>query len=164
MPTTQEPSKGEMQEKTAYMPQSQTVEWETPQNLFDELNEEFGFTVDIAASALNAKVFPYFDKNTNSLEHPLLWDHQIVWCNPPYGRQIKDWVKMASEAKNSIVVMLVPARTDTRWFHEYVYKKQNVEVRFIKGRLKFGGEKNNAPFPNMIIIFSPTQGDRKRNE
>lgn len=139
----------------AYIPQSQTVEWGTPQDLFDKLNEEFGFTIDVAASDENAKVFPYFDKNMNALEHPLAWNHQTVWCNPPYGRQIKDWVKMASEAKDSIVVMLVPARTDTKWFHEYVYKRENVEIRFIKGRLKFEGAKDNAPFPSMIIVWYP---------
>lgn len=74
--------------------------------------------------------------------------------NPPYGRAIKDWIKKAAEIKNGTVVCLVPARTDTRYFHEYLYKKPNVELRFIKGRLKFGGAKNSAPFPSMIAVIT----------
>lgn len=75
-----------------------------------------------------------------------------VFCNPPYGRAIKDWVKKASES-NTLVVMLIPARTDTQYFHNYIYNKPNVEIRFIKGRLKFGDSKNSAPFPSMVVIF-----------
>lgn len=77
-----------------------------------------------------------------------------VFCNPPYGRGIGDWVKKAyeeSQEPNTLVVMLIPARTDTKWFHEYIYGK--AEIRFIKGRLKFGGCKNAAPFPSMVVIF-----------
>ena len=79
-----------------------------------------------------------------------------MWCNPPYGRDIGKWVEKASKAVNDsaeVVVMLIPSRTDTKWFHEFIYMKQNVEVRFVKGRLKFGGSKNDAPFPSMIVIF-----------
>ena len=72
------------------------------------------------------------------------------WCNPPYGRKIGEWVKKASKS-NATVVMLLPARTDTKWFHEYIYGK--AEIRFIKGRLKFGNSKNSAPFPSMVVIF-----------
>jgi phage N-6-adenine-methyltransferase len=135
----------------AYMPPSATVEWETPQALFNQLDDEFHFTLDAAASQENAKVSLYYDLLSDGLKQS--WDSQTVWCNPPYGRQIKDWVKKASEAKNSTVVMLIPSRTDTRWFHEHVYDKPNIEVRFIRGRLKFGGNKDNAPFPNMIVIW-----------
>ena len=79
-----------------------------------------------------------------------------IWCNPPYGREIGKWVNMSWHASaNATVVMLLPARTDTRWFHDYIYKKPNVEVRFIKGRLKFGNSKNSAPFPSMIVVFRP---------
>ena len=71
--------------------------------------------------------------------------------NPPYGREIKNWVKKASKERR--VVALLPARTDTKWFHDYIYKKRKTEIRFIKGRLKFGNAKNSAPFPSMIVIF-----------
>ena len=76
-----------------------------------------------------------------------------IWCNPPYGRELNKWVKKAYETaqQGETVVMLLPARTDTKWFHEYIYGK--AEIRFIKGRLKFGGNKNAAPFPSMVIIF-----------
>ena len=73
-----------------------------------------------------------------------------AWCNPPYGREIANWVRKASE-ESGTVVMLLPARTDTRWFHEFVWKK--TEIRFIKGRLKFGGAKASAPFASMVVIF-----------
>ena len=75
----------------------------------------------------------------------------MKWCNPPYGRTINQWIKRCSEERN--VVMLLPARTDTKYFHNYIYNKPNVEIRFIKGRLKFGDSVNSAPFPSMIVIF-----------
>ena len=78
----------------------------------------------------------------------------VVWCNPPYGREIGLWVKKAYESAHEsggIVVMLIPARTDTKWFHDYVLHR--AEIRFIAGRLKFGGAKNSAPFPSMVVIF-----------
>ena len=81
---------------------------------------------------------------------------QTVFCNPPYGKAIKDWVKKSSEeAKKpgTTVVMLIPARTDTSYFHDYIYQKPNVDVRFVRGRLKFGDGKNSAPFPSMVVIF-----------
>lgn len=81
----------------------------------------------------------------------------VCWCNPPYGREIYKWVRKASiSAKNgATVVMLIPARTDTKWFHEYIYRKENVKVKFIKGRLKFGTAQNAAPFPSMLVLFKP---------
>ncbi|MCM1222436.1 MAG: phage N-6-adenine-methyltransferase [Lachnospiraceae bacterium] len=85
---------------------------------------------------------------------------QTVFCNPPYGKAVKDWVKKcAEEAKKpgTTVVLLIPARTDTSYFHDYIYKKQNVEIRFIRGRLKFGDGKNSAPFPSMLVIFRNNQ-------
>ena len=81
---------------------------------------------------------------------------QIVFCNPPYGSAIKDWVKKCSEESkkdNTTVVMLIPARTDTKYFHDYIYQKENVEVRFLRGRLKFGNSENSAPFPSMVVVF-----------
>lgn len=138
-----------------YIAQSKTVEWSTPQDLFDKLNEEFGFTVDVAADDTNHKCAKYYTKETDGLSQS--WAGEIVWCNPPYGRVIGDWVKKAHEEslKGTTSVFLCPVRSDVRWFHEYVYGKH--EVRFLKGRLKFGGSKISAPFPSMIIVFRPPQ-------
>lgn len=129
---------------------SASEEWETPQDLFNKLNNEFNFTVDVASSELNYKCKKHYTQKEDGLVQN--WDNEIVWCNPPYGRKISEWVKKASESK-AIIVMLLPARTDTKWFHDYIYNKQNIEIRFIKGRLKFGNSKNSAPFPSMIVIF-----------
>lgn len=84
------------------------------------------------------------------------WGGETVFCNPPYGRHIGNWVKKSYEEAhkpNTTVVMLIPARTDTQYFHDYIYQKPNVEVRFIKGRLKFGNSNNSAPFPSMVVVF-----------
>lgn len=131
-----------------------TDEWETPQNLFDELNKEFYFGIDVCATHENAKCKNYFSKKDDGLKQN--WGgYGTIWCNPPYGRAISWWVRKASEeaSKGNTTVMLIPSRTDTHWFHDYVYQKPNVEIRFIKGRIKFGGAKYNAPFPSMILIF-----------
>lgn len=130
---------------------SNTPEWATPQNFFDELNKEFGFTYDVCATKENAKCPNYYTKEQDGLLQ--CWDYETIWCNPPYGREIGKWVKKASEAEGGVVVMLLPARTDTRYFHQYIYKEPNVEIRFIKGRLKFGDGKNSAPFPSMVVVF-----------
>ena len=136
--------------RSGYMPTAQTVEWSTPQDLYDKLNEEFRFTVDVAASDDNHKTAFYYTEDENGLVQD--WSEESVWCNPPYGRGIKDWVeKAAAEQSSGTVVMLIPARTDTAWFHDYIYGR--AEIRFIRGRLKFGGHKNAAPFPNMIVIW-----------
>lgn len=124
-------------------------EWETPQQLFDELDREFDFELDPCATKDNAKCTLFFDKELDGLEMP--WDEWRVFCNPPYGRQIGKWIKKGSES-TGLVVMLLPARTDTSWFHDYILGKG--EVRFLRGRLKFGGSKNSAPFPSMIVIFN----------
>ena len=127
---------------------SATDEWSTPQDFFDKLNDEFSFTLDPCANDTNYKCKKYFTKTKNGLLQN--WDDEIVFCNPPYGREIGKWVKKAAESK-ATVVMLLPARTDTKWFHDYIYEK--AEIRFIKGRLKFGGAQNSAPFPSMVVIF-----------
>jgi len=132
---------------------SNSVEWSTPQDFFDELNKEFNFTLDPCATKENTKCPKFYNKEQDGLKQN--WDKEIVFCNPPYGSEIKNWVKKASEAVG-VVVMLIPARTDTRYFHEYIYKKPNVEIRFIKGRLNFNGLQKgsgSAPFPSMIVIF-----------
>lgn len=136
---------------------SKTVEWETPQSLFDELDEEFGFTLDPCATRKNAKCKRYFTPKKDGLKQE--WTG-MVFMNPPYGRVIGDWIKKAYEAARgggATVVCLIPSRTDTRWWHEYVVKA--TEIRFIRGRLKFGGGKNSAPFPSAIAIFKPN-GER----
>lgn len=126
-----------------------TNEWYTPQTFFEELNKEFSFTLDPCATKINTKCPKYFTQEDDGLKQS--WDNERVFCNPPYGREIKHWVKKASEARGGVVVMLIPARTDTIYFHEYIYQK--AEIRFIKGRLKFGGSKNSAPFPSMVVVF-----------
>ena len=140
---------------------SKTDNWATPQDFFDELNEEFQFTLDPCANECNAKCEKYFTKEENGLIQS--WAGETVFMNPPYGRAIKDWVKKAyDESKQgATVVCLLPARTDTRWFHDYIYEK--AEIRFIKGRLKFGGAKNSAPFPSMVVIFRGSDQNRRSN-
>lgn len=124
--------------------------WETPQDLFDKLNAEFGFTLDTCALPENAKCDRYYTPEQDGLSQP--WDG-TCWCNPPYGRQIGKWVKrgLLSSYSGATVVMLLPARTDTKWFHDYIL--HHAEIRFLKGRLKFGGGCNSAPFPSMLVIF-----------
>ena len=131
---------------------SKTDLWSTPNDFFDKLNDEFHFTLDPCSTHENAKCYKHFTEEENGLLQD--WGNEVVFCNPPYGRQIKDWVKKAyeeSQKDNTKVVMLIPARTDTIYFHEYIYHK--AEIRFIKGRLKFGNAKNSAPFPSMVVIF-----------
>lgn len=129
-----------------------TAEWETPQDLFDALDFWYHFTLDVAATPENAKCKRFFTAEDDALQHS--WAGETVWCNPPYGRQIGAWVKKAYEESRSSpgtrVVMLLPARTDTAWFHDYAMKGF---VKFLKGRVKFGGAKNNAPFPSIIVVF-----------
>ena len=128
---------------------SQTNEWATPQDFFDTLNEEFNFTLDPCATKENAKCTKFYTMEDDGLSKS--WDNEVVFANPPYGRSIKHWVKKASEAVGGVVVLLIPARTDTSYFHEYIYNK--AEIRFLKGRLKFGDSKNSAPFPSLVAIF-----------
>ena len=138
---------------TDVMFSSATDNWSTPQDFFDKLNDEFHFTLDVCADENNHKCEHYYTKEIDGLSRPWVG---TVWCNPPYGRKIGEWVRCAYLSSNigsATVVMLLPARTDTRWFHDYIYNKSNTEIRFIKGRLKFGGCKNSAPFPSMVVIF-----------
>jgi len=133
---------------------SATDEWETPQDLFDELNAEFSFTVDVCALPINAKCSRFFTPEQDGLIQE--WSLETCWMNPPYGRQIGKWIRKAYEEsqKGATVVCLLPARTDTAWWHDYCVKG---EIRFIRGRLKFGGSKNSAPFPSAIVIFRPRE-------
>ena len=131
---------------------SASIEWATPQDLYDKLNDEFHFTLDPCALPTNAKCAKFYTPEDDGLKQD--WGGEIVFCNPPYGRQLGSWVRKCREESykpNTKVVMLIPARTDTRWFHDHIYNKS--EIRFIKGRLKFGDSKIAAPFPSMIVIF-----------
>ena len=131
---------------------STTDLWATPQDFFDELNEEFEFTLDPCATPDNAKCAKFFTKEQDGLKQD--WTGERVFCNPPYGRAIGAWVKKCHDEaqKGTLVVMLIPACTDTSYFHDYIYHK--AEIRFIRGRLKFGGASQGAPFPSMVVIYS----------
>ena len=126
---------------------SKTELWETPRDFFDKLDSEFHFEVDVCALPENAKCRKFYTPEQDGLAQT--WEG-VCWCNPPYGRQIGKWVRKASES-NATVVMLIPARTDTAWFHDYIYGK--AEVRFVRGRLRFSGAQHNAPFPCMVVVY-----------
>ena len=135
---------------------SKTDNWTTPIEFYRRLNEEFRFNLDPCADEFNHKCDKYFTKEQDGLKQD--WGGYRVYCNPPYGRNIDEWVKKAYEEghkENTLVCMLIPARTDTKYFHEYILNR--AEIRFVKGRLKFGGSNSNAPFPSMVVIFrAPT--------
>ena len=135
---------------------SATPEWETPREFFDALDAEFHFTLDPCSTDENAKCAKHYTKAENGLAQD--WTGERVFCNPPYGREMPKWIAKCAEhgMGGGIAVMLIPARTDTRAFHEYIYHK--AEIRFIKGRLRFGGAKNSAPFPSMVVIFGHNGG------
>ena len=131
---------------------SATDSWPTPQPFFDELNREFRFDLDPCADDANHKCARYFTQEQDGLKQS--WGGYRVFCNPPYGRAIGAWVKKAYEEghkPDTLVVMLLPARTDTRYFHDYILHRS--EIRFLSGRLKFGDSQNSAPFPSMLVIF-----------
>jgi phage N-6-adenine-methyltransferase len=130
---------------------SKTDLHETPQKFFNELNEEFNFTLDVCATVENAKCDRFYTIQDDGLVKD--WCG-VVWMNPPYGRAIGKWMAKAyneANKKNLTIVCLVPSRTDTKWWHSYVIEHQ---VRFIKGRLKFGNAKNSAPFPSAVVIMN----------
>ncbi len=133
---------------------SDSYEWSTPEDLFQELHTEFSFDLDVCASAANAKCERFYTRKDDGLKQA--WTG-TCWCNPPYGRDIGRWVEKAFESATrgmATVVCLVPARTDTRWWHDFV--SQASDVRFLKGRLKFGGHENSAPFPSAVVVFGAT--------
>jgi phage N-6-adenine-methyltransferase len=128
---------------------SKTDMWYTPQYLFDKYNAIYQFQTDVCAIAENAKCLNYYTPEQNGLAQE--WTGRC-WMNPPYGRNIGQWVKKAyqSSLAGALIVCLLPARTDTAWWHDYVMKGH---VVFIRGRIKFGGCKNAAPFPSAIVVF-----------
>lgn len=135
---------------------SETDDWSTPQELFDVLDAEFKFTLDVCASDGNAKCSTYYTADQDGLRQP--WTG-TCWMNPPYGREIADWIRKAHESAHAgvtgvTVVCLVPARTDTAWWWDHA---RHGTVRFIRGRLKFGGGDMSAPFPSAVVIFGRGQ-------
>jgi|TARA_R100000030_G_scaffold95633_1_gene83245 site-specific DNA-methyltransferase (adenine-specific) len=132
---------------------SKTGNWATPQEFFDKLNWRFGpFNLDPCASPFNTKCANFFTEVEDGLSKD--WGENTVFVNPPYGRGIDKWIQKAyNEAKkpDTKVVMLIPARTDTKYWHNYVMKAS--EIYFVKGRLKFGNSGNAAPFPSAVIVF-----------
>ena len=132
---------------TDVMFSSKTDLWETPQELFDKYDAIYHFETDVCALTENAKCERFFTPKMDGLKQE--WTG-VCWCNPPYGRQIGKWVEKAVKSF-ATVVMLLPARTDTKWFHDWCLPYGKIE--FLRGRLKFGGCDNSAPFPSMIVIF-----------
>ena len=132
---------------------SKTGNWATPQDFYDRLSYQFGgFTLDPCADAANAKCEKFFTLEDDGLEQD--WSGHSVFVNPPYGRGIDKWIRKAheeSQKKNTKVVMLIPARTDTKYWHDYVMKAK--EIYLVKGRLKFGDAANAAPFPSAVVVF-----------
>lgn len=136
---------------------SSTDMWETPQSFYEELNKEHAFNLDVCATLENRKCERFFTIEDDGLSQE--WSG-TCWMNPPYGRNIGAWVRKAYESvmdgKAEKVVCLLPARTDTAWWHDYCMRGQ---VKFIRGRLKFGGSKNSAPFPSVVVIFEKKKED-----
>jgi phage N-6-adenine-methyltransferase len=130
-------------------------EWSTPQHIFDNLNHKYNFTLDPASDGTNNKCVKHYTPKENGLSQS--WHGETVFINPPYSKTY-DWVSKAyheAMGGNTTIVMLLPARTDTKWFHEFCTDAFVAKsVTFIKGRLKFGGQKNPAPFPSMVVEFS----------
>lgn len=128
---------------------SNTDLWSTPHEFFCNLDNEFHFQTDVCALPDNAKCKRYFTPEMNGLAQE--WTG-VCWMNPPYGRKIANWVRKAYESaqNGATVVCLLPARTDTAWWHDYCMKG---EIRFVRGRIKFGNSKNSAPFPSAVVIF-----------
>lgn len=126
--------------------------WATPQEFFEYYNNIYRFNLDVCASRENAKCPRYFTEEDDGLSQDWMAAH--CWMNPPYGRTIGKWMAKAYDEsqKGSLVVCLVPSRTDTKWWHDYAMKG---EIEFIKGRLKFGDSKNSAPFPSAVVVFKP---------
>lgn len=134
---------------------SEDLKWETPQDFYDKLDEEFGFTLDPCCVAETAKCSTFFTPEEDGLKQS--WKGHTVFMNPPYGREIGPWMAKAAEesAMHRIeVVCLVPSRTDPKWWHDTVMA-YGANVRFVKGRLKFGNSDTGAPFSSAVIIFGP---------
>lgn len=133
----------------------QRYDWSTPQRFFDRLAREFSFTLDVAASERTAKCDRYFTPEDDGLAQS--WRGEVCWMNPPYGREIAKWMRKAIEEAQdgATVVCLIPARTDTAWWHDYALLG---EIRFVRGRIRFGrplARNHDAPFPCAVVVFHP---------
>jgi len=134
---------------------SNKSDWSTPQWLFDKIDSVFHFTIDVAANGFNAKCNKWFSSEEDGLKQD--WSNEVCWMNPPYGREIGKWVEKAYESRTTVVCLL-PARTDTRWFHDWIPYKVSA-MCLLKGRLSFGSyngdgyKESPAPFPSMIVIY-----------
>jgi phage N-6-adenine-methyltransferase len=131
---------------------SENDKWSTPQDFYDKLDSEFNFTLDPCCTPESSKCYTFFTEEDDGLIQD--WKGHTVFMNPPYGRSLRHWIRKAFEEglkENTVVVALIPSRTDTRYWHEYCMKAK--EIRFVKGRLKFGNSQNGAPFPSAVVIF-----------
>ena len=150
----------------AAMFSSASEEWATPDDLFRELDRAFRFTLDVAATYENRKCDRYFNRETDGLTQE--WRGRI-WCNPPYGRRVGEWLKKARQevdaGRSDVAVFLLPARTDTKWFHQWIWDqtqhqaRPGVELRLVPGRLKFKGAATSAPFPSLIAVLTTHHHD-----
>jgi len=135
---------------------SKSDEWETPQNFFNKLDKIYNFTLDPCSTIESTKCKKYYTIEDDGLSKS--WKDETVFVNPPYGK-IKDWVKKAHDESvnnGTVVVMLIPARTDTRYWHDYIMEEAD-SIYFVKGRLKFGNSPNSAPFPSAVVVFDRTR-------
>lgn len=136
---------------------SQSSEWETPDDLFKKYDDVYHFSLDVCATLHNRKVERYFSPQQDGLAQK--WTGFSCWMNPPYGAEIEKWVAKAHAEKGCRVVALLPARTDTRWWHEHVFSGRHTKdspariVEFLRGRIKFKGAENSAPFPSAIVVW-----------
>lgn len=140
---------------------SKTDLWSTPQGLFNQLNLQWGFELDVCATFSNAKCKKFYTVEDDGLAQ--IWGG-VCWMNPPYGREIGKWLEKAvrsCEENAAIVVCLIPSRTDTKWWHSYVMRG---DIEFIKGRLKFGNHKDSAPFPSAVVVFNPATIKNREEE
>jgi phage N-6-adenine-methyltransferase len=135
---------------------SNTDLWETPQELFDKYDAVYHFETDVCALPENAKCSQFFTPEIDGLKQE--WTG-VCWCNPPYGKSLGKWVEKAAKSK-ATTVMLIPARTDTKWFHDFCLPYGR--ITFIRGRLRFGNSKQNAPFPSMIVEFNGGENEKQR--
>lgn len=132
---------------------SKSIMWATPQWFFDKYNAIYHFNTDVCAISTNAKCGHYYTPDVDGLQQQ--WGG-VCWMNPPYGRNDSyKWVQkdFNEMQKGVVIVALLPVRTDTKWYHEFINNQPNVKVEFIKGRLKFGDSKDAAPFPSMVVVF-----------
>lgn len=142
------------------MVSSKTNEWETPQEFFNKLNEEFSFTLDPCSNNGNHKCDKFYTIKEDGLKQD--WSKEIVFMNPPYGGHTGDWIKKALEEsqRGATVVCLIVSSTDRSYWHEYIFPFAK-QIRFIRGRLKFGEASSTAPFASAIVIFSPREFNQK---